>query len=71
MSGKTLSATEILSARALFAHYVNELVVRDIISADDGATFVVMHPVFKPFYVFYDAVKEVDLRDCYRLYLAA
>jgi hypothetical protein len=71
MSGKTLSAPEILSARALFAHYVDELVARDVISSDDGAMFAVMHPVFKPFYVFYDAAKEVELQDCHRLYLAA
>jgi hypothetical protein len=71
MSGKTLSATEIVSARALFTHYVDELIARDIISSDDGAMFAVMHPVFKPFYVFYDAQKATELKDCSELYLAA
>lgn len=71
MSGKTLSSTDIAAARALFSHYVGELVARDIISSDDGAMFCVMHPVFKPYYVFYDAVKEVELKDCHGLYLAA
>jgi hypothetical protein len=71
MSGKTLSSTDIAAARALFAHYVEELVARDVISSDDGAMFTVMHPVFKPYYVFYDAVREVELKDCHGLYLAA
>ena len=69
MSGKTLTSTDIAAARALFSHYVEELVAHDIISSDDGAMYCVMHPVFKPHYVFYDAVKEVSLRDCHGLYL--
>lgn len=71
MSGRTLSASEIGTARALFSRYVDELVDRDIISSDDGAMFTVMHPVFKPFYVFYDAVKATELVDCSKAYLGS
>lgn len=71
MSGKTLSATEIFTARALFARYVDQLVAREIISSDDGLMFADMHPVFKPFYVFYDVQRETEMKDCHHIYLAA
>jgi adenylate kinase len=70
VSGKVLSQAEISAARKLVSHYVEELVSRNIISSDDGAMYSSMHPVFKPFYVFYDAVKEVELAACHELYLA-
>jgi adenylate kinase len=67
----SLSETDITNTLALYHSYIDDLMSRKIITDDDGAVFKAMHPVFPPFYVFYDAKKETPLAACPDLYLGS
>jgi len=53
----TLSADDIKGMRHLFDLYVKTLAERQIIDPSDAITYVAVHPLFPPFYVFYDTTK--------------
>jgi hypothetical protein len=66
---ETLTATDIANARALFNYHVEHLIGNGIISPADGAIYRSIHPVFQPFYVFYDGGKDMPLEKCAAEYL--
>jgi adenylate kinase len=66
-----LCESDIIHTLALFRSYIDDLMTRKIITDDDAAVFKAMHPVFPPFYVFYDAKKETPLAACPDLYLGS
>jgi hypothetical protein len=66
-----LSDIDITNTLALYRSYIDDLMTRKIITDDDAAVFKAMHPVFPPFYVFYDAKKETPLAACPDLYLGS
>lgn len=52
-----LSAADIAGMKGLFETYVDALAKRQIIDPSDAITYKSMHPLFPPFYVFYDEKK--------------
>ncbi|MNL75399.1 hypothetical protein D3C87_2011970 [compost metagenome] len=52
-----LTSSDIKAMRDLYASYVAELRTRDLVSDDDARIYPVLHPLFPPNYVFYDAKK--------------
>jgi hypothetical protein len=60
-SERMLTTDEIRAMRDLFNAYVDMLERRSLIDYSDALTYRSMHPVFPPFYVFYDTKKtEVE-----------
>lgn len=57
-ANEILSAVDIAGMRRLFEIYVDELAKRQIIDPSDAITYKSIHPLFPPFYVFYDKAKQ-------------